>query len=258
MARHEICPLGAAIVMLLGATFDAHAIVVILNPSKDATLYEDANGATAAGLAASLVIGQTGPRNSSSRHRGLIEFDIAGNIPSGATITGVSLTFNVSRTAPGAPTETHTLHIVTSDWGEGSDGSGSNPGPGVAATAGAATWLHTFFNTSFWQTPGGDFSSTVSASADIGSPQAYTFSSAAMVSDVQNWLNGASNFGWIVIGAESGATDARFFDSKDNANPASRPSLTVTFMPAPEPGSVVLLGVLATGCLARRPQRILR
>jgi len=51
-----------------------------------------------------------------------------------------------------------------------------------------------------------------------------------MVADVQLWLNTpANNFGWLVLGNESGSQTAKKFDTRENSNPANRPVLTVFY-----------------------------
>ena len=80
-----------------------------------------------------------------SPRRGLIEFDIAGNVPAGSTINAVQLTLFLGQVA-GSDTTPRTieLHRLTADWGEGTTGSGSTmiggTGQGFQANAGDATW----------------------------------------------------------------------------------------------------------------------
>ena len=66
--------------------------------------------------------------------------------------------------------------------------------------------------------PGGDFSSTVSATQAVDGNGAYVWGSTAqMVADVQGWLDSpAANFGWIVLGDEQQSTTAKRFDSRQN------------------------------------------
>ena len=77
-------------------------------------------------------------------------------------------------------------------------------GAGAQAEAGDATWLHTFYNTSFWTTPGGDFSPTLSATTTVSTVNTtYTWSGSGLLADVQAWVsNPASNFGWVIRGNE--------------------------------------------------------
>src|SRR5581483_4585305 len=145
---------------------------VILTPSKDNTLYESTTGDTSNGAGANFFVGVT---NKASIRRGVIEFNIAGNIPAGATINSVSLSLHVSQTQAGA--ETIELHRLLADWGESTsnaDGSGGG-GRGAPAASNDATWLFRFFNTSRWTNAGGDFTSTISASASVGGVGSYTW-----------------------------------------------------------------------------------
>ena len=131
--------------------------------------------------------------------RGVLAFDIAGSIPSGSTVTSVSLSMNMSRTI--SDTRTVELHVLLADWGEGTSNANANEGQGAPATPNDATWRHRFFDTIFWTAQGGDFSATVSASQSVGGIGGSIWSSAQMVADVQSWLdNPASNFGWLVLG----------------------------------------------------------
>src|ERR1043166_8468758 len=75
----------------------ASAGTVNINPSKDNTLYEynpdDGDRSNALGM--HFFAGETAL---SQARRGVIAFDIANNIPPGATITAVSLSLNMSKT----------------------------------------------------------------------------------------------------------------------------------------------------------------
>ncbi len=125
---------------------------------------------------------------------------------------------------------------------------------GTAAAVNDATWLHTFFNTSFWTNAGGDFSSTISATTSITGVGPFTWTSAQMVADVQAWVDNPSlNFGWIVRDAETVVRQAARFASRENPNSQLRPTLTVTFTPIPEPTALVLAGFgMIGGWWARR------
>jgi hypothetical protein len=126
------------------------------------------------------------------------------------------------------------LRRVLQDWGEGSSNSGSTGGGGVQATVGDATWLHTFFDTSFWVDPGGDFSATLSGSQSVGTLATdYTWNSTVqMVADAQSWLDDPNNnFGWGILTDETVVQTARRFGSKENTTVANRPLLTVEYIP---------------------------
>ena len=206
-----------------------NAGIVNINPSKDNTLYEydPLDGDRSNALGFHFFAGETGMNE---LRRGVLAFDIAGNVPSGSTITAVSLSVNMSRT----PTNTAyvvELHRLLADWGEGTSIAPGEEGDGAPATPNDATWRHRFFDTIFWSTQGGDFSATVSASQMVGPVGQYTWSSAQMVADVQGWLdNSASNFGWLVLGDETAIATAKRFDTRESASP---PMLTIEFIRAP-------------------------
>ncbi|OGO38137.1 MAG: hypothetical protein A2W35_03715, partial [Chloroflexi bacterium RBG_16_57_11] len=201
---------------------------ISLPPNKDNTLYEDATGSTSNGAGSYFFAGQTA---AGQIRRAVMAFDIAGNIPAGSTINSVMLTLNMSRTQAG--NQTVSLNRLTANWGEGTSNADANEGQGAPATIGDATWLHTFYNTSFWTTVGGDFSATASASAVVGGIGFYTWGSTSqMVADVQGWLNTpGSNFGWVLLGNEVASTTAKRFDSRNNASAVNRPVLVINYTP---------------------------
>ena len=163
----------------------------------------------------------------SELRRGVLAFDIAGNIPPGSTITAVSLSLNMSRT-PTNSAYVMELHKLLADWGEGTSIAPGEEGTGAPATPNDATWRHRFFDTIFWSTQGGDFSATVSASQSVGPLGHYMWSSAQMVADVQGWLdNPASNFGWLMLGDESTNLTAKRFDTRESTSP---PVLAITYI----------------------------
>ena len=203
----------------------AKADVINISPIKDNTLYEydPAEGDLSNALGFHFFAGETGM---SELRRGVLAFDIAGNVPAGATITGVTLTLNMSRTSL-TTALTVELHKLLADWGEGTSQASGEEGTGAPATPNDATWRHRFFDTIFWTTEGWDFSATVSASQLVGDVGVYTWSSPQMVADVQSWLeNPDANFGWLVLGDESGAGTAKRFDTRESASP---PVLTILY-----------------------------
>src|SRR5262249_36691685 len=157
---------------------------IVLGASKDNTLYESTIGNISNGAGSSFFAGLT---NLSDIRRGVIAFNIAGNIPPGSTINSVSLSPHVARTISGS--QTVELRPLLADWGEGTSNAGSIPGQGVAATDNDATWVYRFYNTTAtWDHPGGDFGTTASASTSVGGVGFYTWGSTTrMVADVQGW-----------------------------------------------------------------------
>ena len=197
---------------------------ITLNPIKDATLYESADGSVSNGAGGHLF---SGTNNGGNIRRIVIAFDIAGNIPAGATISSVSLRLNMSRTAAGSA-KTFSLHKLLADWGQGSSDAEQNEGKGIASTPGDATWVHRFFNTETWEEAGGDFSEAASASTEVSDLGPYIWASPEMMADVQSWVdNPDSNFGWVLIGDESANQTTKRFNSMENRIQPSRPVLTI-------------------------------
>ncbi len=160
----------------------ASANIISITPSKDNTLYEydPADGDTSNALGFHLFAGKTAM---GELRRGVLAFNIAASIPTGSTITGVTLSMNMSRTpiSVAYPVELHKLLV---DWGEGTSQASGEEGDGAPATPNDATWRHRFFDTIFWAAQGGDFSATVSASQSVSVVGLYTWSSPQMVADV--------------------------------------------------------------------------
>jgi len=205
----------------------ASADIININPIKDNTLYEffPAEGDLSNALGFHFFAGATG---TGELRRGVLAFDIAGNIPAGSTILGVTLSLNMSRTADNTD-RTVELHKLLADWGEGTSQAPGEEGTGAPATPNDATWRHRFFDTIFWTTEGGDFSPTISASQSVGALGVYMWSAPQMITDVQSWLNNPSaNFGWLVLGNESDIASAKRFDTRESASP---PVLTIQYGP---------------------------
>ncbi|HPI95319.1 MAG TPA: DNRLRE domain-containing protein [Gammaproteobacteria bacterium] len=205
-----------------------NAATVTLAPTKDNTLYESATGHLSNGAGQNFFVGKTRQSSGVSLRRAVIAFDIAGNIPAGAVITDVELhlTMNKSR----GNTQTVNLHTITSNWGEGTSDAGGNEGGGTLSTTNDATWIHSFYDTVSWMTPGGDYLGTPSASLSISSQGEYTFQTNGMIGDVQGWLDTpAGNFGWILLGDESTSATAQRFASREHPTVSSRPSLLISY-----------------------------
>jgi hypothetical protein len=204
--------------------------VATLSASNDDTLYEILTDQRNNGAGQWLFAGKT--RNGEVR-RGLIAFDVASGIPAGSTIVGVSLTMNVSRTIAQA-TEIG-LHRVESEWREGSVNAFGNEGSGAGADAqaGDPSWTHRSFDTAEWDTPGGDFAPSASATTNINGRTAHTSASTSrLVDDVQSWLNNPDgNYGWLVLGDESRNQTTNRFNTKENEDSESGPVLVVEYRP---------------------------
>jgi hypothetical protein len=250
----------ACLAVTIAATAAARAATIDLVPIQDNTLYETAGNAPGGVAPPSNGAGSylfTGRILIGDLRRALIAFDVAGSLPSGGVVTEVSLTLQMSKTIAGSTPVG--LHRVLSDWGEGASDAGGEEGAGAPAQPGDATWIHTFYPSSLWLTPGGDFVGSASATQSVGDNGLYTWQSTPqLVTDVQSWLDSPStNFGWMVIGSESSPPTAKRFNSRENGSGV--PTLTITYQApvptAPVLGLLVLVAGLAlagAGLLRRR------
>ncbi|HEX9654377.1 MAG TPA: DNRLRE domain-containing protein [bacterium] len=220
----------ALLSLLVLTTSSSSQTVLTFTPGKDNTLIEPElnQSPRSNGAGPVFFVGRTSPTGQETLRRGVIAFDLS-SIPAVASVQSVTLTLNMSMTNPGA--STIALQRLLADWGEGT--SFNTGGVGAPATAGDATWIHRFFNSELWNSAGGDFSATVSASVLVGGNGPYTWGpTPQMIADVQDWVsNPSQNFGWIIIGDEEQLQTAKRFDTKENDNPGARPLLTVTFLP---------------------------
>ena len=168
--------------------------------------------------------------------RGLYRFDLAG-IPPHAIIQSAVVQLEVTG-QPGdmeAVNSTFSLHRMLQPWGEGGNVSIANPGQGVPAAPGDATWLYRFYPTNAWTSPGGaagiDYASEGSSFQQVEDPDhsPYRFGSTPeMVADVQEWVRlPATNFGWILIGDDDLIFTARRFGSRED--PDALPVLEINY-----------------------------
>ena len=125
------------------AGYASESIEVQIGAAKDNTLYESATGSLSNGSGEHFFVGQTAAGGGFKIRRGLIAFNIASNIPAGATIQSAVLTLSMNRTISG--NQTVSLHKLTADWGEGTSDAPGGEGQGAAATTNDATWLHRFY-----------------------------------------------------------------------------------------------------------------
>ncbi|MCH8123294.1 MAG: T9SS type A sorting domain-containing protein [Bacteroidetes bacterium] len=217
------------VVLLFGLGQDVAAQnEVVLIPSKDNTLYEHNTLVLSNGAGQHLFAGRTSITTNALR-RTLIAFSVASALPDGAVIDSVQLKLHLSKTVSGA--KRISVHWVLTDWGEGASDAAGTEGAGTAATIGDATWLHTFFDTSTWQTAGGDFRPIESASTLVAGNGTYTWGSTPeLIADVRQWVDAPQeNFGWLLLGEEEELQTAKRFDSRENPNPDFIPKLHVYY-----------------------------
>lgn len=228
MLRRHALFAWVALGLVAGAPLasSSYADTVALVAVRDNTLVEDPSGSLSNGEGDHFFAGRTGQ---DSIRRGLVAFDL-GVVPTGSTIDSVAVTLHMSRTLAPDQAQDVGLHLANADWGEGGSHAFGEEGQGAPAAAGDATWLHRFFDTQLWTRAGGDFQALPSATASVDNTGFYTWSSNALLADVQGWVNDPStNFGWVVVGNESAASTAKRFDSKDHDSASVHPRLFVSF-----------------------------
>lgn len=210
-------------------------------------------------------------KDPSNVKRGLIEFEIASAIPAGATITGVSLQMTVGQVAGSAggsvtnfgPVQTMSLYDESQAWGQPTNTVGASSfgghGHGAPAQAGDATWNTAAWSSTPWNVAAGG--NWTSASVDLADAQVpgttsyvATWSSPALVGEVQGWLDDPSSNNGLLVKDQDEVTGTTFraFWGEQGAinagNPSWAPDLSVTYTdsgsPVPEP---VTLGLFAVG-----------
>lgn len=217
---------GVLISLLFLSPDFAGADTVVISPSRDNTLIEDAAGAVSNGSGSSVFAGNI---SQGTARRAVLFFDVAAHIPPGAAVDTVELRLHLSG-AGGAAEAIVTLHRLLADWGEGASSAGG--GSGAASAPGDATWIHTFYSNQFWTSPGGDFDPVASASAVVGNLGLFVWSDPRMTMDVQSWLDGVEpNHGWLLRGDETRVSTVRQFDSRENPEASVRPVLVVEYTP---------------------------
>jgi hypothetical protein len=223
-----------ALLILMGMTVSTGIAqeVITLTPSKDNTLYENIEVELSNGSGVYFFAGRTAGRSGEALRRAVFAFPVADSLPAGATIDSVVLQLRVSKTNQ-AGTLNFTLHHMDADWGEGASDAPSNEGGGTVPDTNDATWNFSFFNTTQWAQPGGDYDTNAVATQSVAGEGFYTWGSTAdMVADVQSWLdNPQDNFGWMLRGNEGVAASAKRFDSRESLTAENRPQLTIYYTP---------------------------
>lgn len=202
---------------------------VAIGASRDNTLYESTTGTSSNGIGEYFFVGST---KSGVLRRGVIAFDVAEAVPAEATIVSATLSLNLSRAAGGSAEATAvSIHTLQKDWGEGTSNALDPGGAGnTSATPGDATWLHTFFDTTRWNQPGGDFDDIPLATTLVNQAGRYRWQSTELTDSVLSWYtHPLDNFGWILVGDEANLSTARRFDTRENINPNNQPILHVTY-----------------------------
>jgi len=237
-----LCRFGVAVLLPI----QAEAATADLIPSGDTTLSEN----YASNNFGAMTFLNSGTTQNLTKNRGLLRFDLGGEVPALSRITNAWLTVEVlKQPADGYAFADFGLHRLLRSWGEGTKQTPpATPGSGTGAPAGTneACWLTPLaFSTNLWTGSGaqGDFllgSSSTTTIYGIGDSPYTFFATPAMLEDLQMWLdNPASNFGWaLVCEDETLLFTARRFGSRENEQFA--PVLHLEFEPPPAFNSVRL------------------
>lgn len=223
----------AAILALLPslATSSGSAEIIQLQASRDGTLFGPIAEDLSSGSGQFIFAGRTsgGGSGANDVRRGLVRFDVS-EIPNGSKVVSASLRMQIVwRPQDAAFPVTTALHRVTVEWGEGA--SVSAGGAGVPAEIDDVTWTDRFHPKVRWSNPGGDFAPQPSADVSVVGPGPYFFDGDGLIDDVQAWVDGEPNDGWILIGDEEVPSSVAKWVSRENVAPTIRPQLTVEFEP---------------------------
>lgn len=228
-----------------------------LTASMDTTIYRNPNPELLPlgnGQGSHLFAGVTGVNNAYELRRGLLAFDVSGNVPAGAVVETAVLQMTVSLAPPGAGEDRFSVHRALASWGEGASDARDPEGQGAAAAPGDATWLHRFHQDQAWDTPGGVFSPTASSTGLVEGPDTYLFFGEGLAADVQAWVDAPeTNFGWFLLGDETSVHNARRFESRNQSDPDNAPTLLISYTIIPEPGTLAL--IVCGALLLARPGR---
>lgn len=225
----------------------AHAAVFTGVAVADNTVLYDVDNELSNGADAGIFVGKTALER---ERRGVLRFDLS-SIPAGSVINSVSLTLRVTRTSAGP--EPVNVHRALSQWGEGTSNAGGQGGQGAPPTPGDCTWSYAMWPSTLWNTPGGDFSATVSATQQVVGLASYTWNASGLKSDVQGWVDGTfANHGWFLLGNETAPITVKRFAARNHPTVSYRPTLTVDYTPIPAPGAAASMALVGLAAVARR------
>lgn len=224
--------LGLVMALSCGSVAQTRAETAVIPASADNTLYQNDQGSVSNGTGQHLFVGNNSQGNT---RRAVLRFQIDGMVPDGAVVESVSLMMYVSQANAG-PMSVN-LRALTNAWGEGSSDAPGPEGSGAMAADQDATWLHRFFPTMTWNSPGGDFSPNISAQAVVEAPGYYLWTgskssmpTSIMLADVQQWVDRPDlNFGWLLMGEEDGFSNAKRFNSRNHPDDQLHPMLTIEY-----------------------------
>jgi len=209
--------------ILPGINLLSQTIEVEVGASIDNTIFKD--------LALSNGLGEyffAGTTKDGVVKRALVMFDLTESVPAGVTVDSAILVLHPTKVKPGSTSIS--VHMLTTEWGEGSSKAEDGDGKGAVATAGDATWDFAKFNTQPWIKTGGDYALEASTSSTVSTVNGAEFSSILITANVNYWLaNPSNNYGWILIGDEFSTSTSAKFGSRDNIDPMLWPILKLYY-----------------------------
>lgn len=214
------------IALFMTAGVQAQTQETILTPSKDNSIYSE--GELSNGAGQSLFSGVT---NNGYKRRALIKFDLTDAVPEGATVDSAHMILTPSKVKTAG--RTVNVHMLESDWGEGTSDASAQEGKGAEATNGDATWTKSFLNGDAWVTAGGDFSPDILASDAVTMGTDARFGSPQLTGAVLAWLDDpAVNHGVILLGDEGSSSTTVRFNSKESSDSDKWPKLVLYYQGA--------------------------
>ena len=160
--------------------------------------------------------------------RALVMFDLAESVPEGVIVDSAILVLIPTKVKPGSTSID--VHMVTTEWGEGSSKAEDGDGKGDVATANDATWEYAKFNTHPWIKSGGDYAIEASATSTVSTGIDAVFGSIGITANVNFWLeNPSQNYGWILIGDEFSTSTSAKFGSRDHPDDMLWPKLKLYY-----------------------------
>lgn len=209
--------------MAYGQGLFSQTMEVTITPTSDNTIFLESDLSN--GLGEFFFAGTS---NEEVVKRALVKFTLSQDIPDGVTIDSAKVILYPVKVKPG--TTSLDVHLLTTQWGEGTSKAEDGDGKGAPATIGDATWNFAMYNSVPWVKVGGDFALEKSASFDVSLGENAVFSSERITLDVNYWLqNPTRNYGWILIGDESAKATSVKFVSKDNPEQVQWPKLKLYY-----------------------------
>lgn len=223
-----IKPIGLLLAALLAPPALAQSLSI--EPDRDATLIESADGALANGSGPALFVGRTNQGTGSVR-RALLHFALPAIPSAGQGVGVVDRVALVVHVVPGNPGPREVrLYAMLGEWSEGPSVSGG--GIGAPALPGDVTWLHASYGEVFWPTNGGQFDGFPMASTVVDEEGTYRFESAELTRLVAAWASSpGQNFGILLAGDETVRQTSKALASREDPDPALRPALEITLRP---------------------------